>query len=122
MSIIGPPRMLAFNPDGTLLAGGGAQGFAYLWDTATTQEIARIPHGNNPVTSITFSIDDTQLYTVSRKVVRIWGVSLIPFVPNDELTQYACSHLVANLSLDDWNNYFEGEEYRVTCPELPVPN
>jgi WD40 repeat protein len=118
MNVSGPPRMLAFNPKGTLLAAGGSQGFAYLWDTAKTQEVARIPHGSNPVNSVTFSIDGTQLYTASRKVVRIWDVSLIHFVPKDELVQYACSHLVANFSLDNWNNYFAGEDYRITCPEL----
>jgi WD40 repeat protein len=118
MNILGSPRMLTFHPQGTVLVGGGTQGFAYLWDTATTQEIARIPHGNNPVTSATFSTDGTLLYTVSRKVVRIWDVSLIHFISKDKLIQYACSHLIANLSPEDWNNYFEGEEYRATCPEL----
>ncbi|MBK9926531.1 MAG: TIR domain-containing protein [Anaerolineales bacterium] len=118
MSIIGPARMLAFNPESTLLAGGGSQGFAYLWDVAKNQELARISHGSNPVTSVTFSIDGTQLFTVSRKVVRIWDVSRIHLVPNNELIQYACSHLISNLSPDDWNNYFADEEYRNTCPEL----
>jgi WD40 repeat protein len=118
LNIVGPLRMLAFNPDGTLLAGGGSQGFAYLWDTNSTEEVARIPHGSNPVTSVSFSIDGTQLFTVSRKVVRIWDVSQIHFAPKDELIQYACTHLITDLSHDDWNNYFEGEEYRYTCPEL----
>jgi WD40 repeat protein len=118
LNVVGPPRMLAFNPQDTLLAAGGSQGFAYLWDTAKTQELARIPHGNNPVNSVTFSTDGTQLFTASRKVIRIWDVSRIHFAPASELVQYACSHLIANLSPDDWNNYFAGEEYRNTCPEL----
>ena len=115
MTIIGSPRMLAFNPDGTLLAGGGPQGFAYLWDTSANEELARIPHGNNAVTSVNFSNDGKQLFTVSRKVVRIWDVSLIRFAPKSELIPFTCSHLIANLSQDDWNNYFEGEPYRETC-------
>ena len=118
MTIIGSPRMLSFNPDGTLLAGGGPQGFAYLWDTSLNEELARIPHGSNAVTSVNFSNDGKRLFTVSRKVVRIWDISLIRFAPKSELIPSACSHLIANLSQDDWSNYFEGEPYRTTCPEL----
>jgi len=118
MNIIGPPRMLAFSPDGSLLAGGGPQGFAYIWDTTSNEELARIPHGSNAVTSVTFSNDGSQLFTVSRKVVRIWDVSLIHFAPKSELIPFACSHLIVNLSQDDWDNYFEGEAYRATCSVL----
>jgi WD40 repeat protein len=49
---------------------------AFLWDMATAQEMARIPH-DNPVTSVSFSPDGAQLLTVSRKVARIWDISAI---------------------------------------------
>ena len=113
------PRSLAFSPNGRLLAGGGFAGFAYLWDVESEQEIARIPHGANSVTSVTFSLDNTQLLTVSRKVVRIWDISAIPKVTKDEMIPTACSHLVENLSQDVWTLYFEDEEYQVICPNLP---
>ena len=113
------PRSLAFSPNDRLLAGGGFAGFAYIWDVDSEQEIARIPHGANSVTSVTFSLDSTQLLTVSRKVVRIWDISTIPKVPKEEMIPIACSHLVENLSQDDWALYFEDEEYQVICPELP---
>jgi WD40 repeat protein len=116
--IAGAPRMLlAFSPDNQWLA-GGSLGFAYLWDTATVQEFARIPHGSNPVTSVSFTNDGTKLLTVSRKVVRIWDVSSIPVVFDDGLLEFACSHLTANLSRDEWNTYLGQMEYQTICPGL----
>ncbi len=114
----GKPQILAFSPDDRWLAGGGSSGFAYLWDTATVQEMARIPH-SDPVTSVSFSLDGSQLFTVSRKVVRIWNVSAIPLVPKDELIASACSHLISNLSNNDWKILFGEEEYHLICPTLP---
>jgi len=112
---------LAFSPDNKWLAGGGSTSYAYLWDTNSAQEMARIPHGN-PITSVSFSPDGTQLFTVSRKVVRIWDIYAIPLVSKDELISHACSYLVTNLSMEDWTNYFANEEYRPICPDLPQGN
>ncbi|HAV76227.1 MAG TPA: hypothetical protein DCX53_02625 [Anaerolineae bacterium] len=114
------PRALAFSPDSKWLAGGGFGGFAYLWDVSSAEEMSRIPHGNNPVTSVTFSLDGTQLLTVSRKVVRIWDLAAIPLTPKEKLIPNACSHLTENLSYDDWALYFLDEEYQAICPSLPV--
>ena len=114
----GYPRMLAFNPNGKWLAGGGSSGFAYLWNTESMQELARISHGKNPVTSVSFSPDGSQLLTVSRKVVRIWDISAIPLTPKDKLVDFACSHLVTNFSANEWSSYFEDQPYNLTCPSL----
>ncbi|HSG43733.1 MAG TPA: hypothetical protein VLA72_11310, partial [Anaerolineales bacterium] len=117
----GHARFLAFSSDNKWLAGGGSTGFAYLWDIATTQELARIPHGD-PVTSTTFSPDGKYLFTVSRKVVRIWDIFSLPQILKDDLIPAACSHIVENLSMDDWIVYFEDEEYQAICSDLPTPN
>ena len=111
-------RELAFSPDNKWLAAGGSTGFAYLLDVATQQELARIRHGNNPVTSVAFSPDGAGLFTVTRKVIRIWDIPSLRLVPKDQLIQTACSHLLANLSRNDWNIYFANDEYHPTCPDL----
>jgi WD40 repeat protein len=113
----GYARFLAFSPDNKWLAGGGSTSYAYLWDISSSQELARIPHGN-PVTSVTFSPDGEKLLTVSRKVVRIWDISIIPKIPRDELIPIACTHITENLSLEDWSVYFIDEEYQPICPNL----
>ena len=119
MQLNGEPRALAFSPDGHWLAGGRSSGFAYLWDVDAAQEMARIPHGANSVTSVTFSLDGTQLLTVSRKVVRIWDISAIPLTPKDKLISTACSHLVENLGWADWFTYFADESYQPICTNFP---
>lgn len=117
----GIPQTLAFGPGDKWLASGGTSGFAYLWDVASTQEMARIPHYDT-VTGVSFSLDGSQLYTVSRKVVRIWDVASIRLVPKDQLIPFACSHLISNLSRDMWTNFFGDEAYRPLCPDLPEAN
>ena len=114
----GEPLFLAFSPDNRWLAGGSSSGFAYLWETATGQEMNRIPH-SDPVTSVSFSPDGSLLLTVSRKVVRIWTISSLPLVSKDELIPFACSHLTSNLGRDEWSALLGNEEYRLTCPGLP---
>ena len=118
ISIVGARRMLlAFSPDNKWLA-GGSFGFAYLWDSATAQEAARLPHGSNPVTSVSFSNDGSQFITVSRKVVRIWDFASIPLISEERLIEYACSHLTFNLSRDEWTIYFGETPYNLTCANL----
>ncbi len=114
----GKPQALAFSPDSKLLAGGSFSGFVNLWEVATVHEVARIPHGE-PVTGVSFSLDGSQLFTVSRKVVRVWNISAIPRIPQEQLIPSACSHLVNNLSRDTWTSLFGNEEYRLICPSLP---
>ena len=118
LQLNGKPQALAFSPDGKWLVGGSTSGFANLWNVATAQEMARIPH-SDPVTGVSFSLDGAQLFTVSRKVVRIWNLSAIPLIPKDQLIPAACSHLVHNLNRNDWANLFGNEEYRLLCPDLP---
>ena len=118
ISLNGEPLFLAFSPDERWLAGGSSTGYAYLWDIATGQELSRIPH-NDPVTSVSFSPDGPLFLTVSRKVVRIWNLTSLPLVPNDDLIPFACSHLTANFSRDEWASIFGAESYRPICPDLP---
>ena len=112
------PLFLAFSPDNRWLAGGGSSGFAYLWDTATGQEMNRIPN-NDQVTSVAFSPDSPLLLTVSRKVVRIWNITSLPLVSTNDLIPFACSHLTSNLSKDEWSAILGNEEYSLTCKDLP---
>jgi WD40 repeat protein len=116
--LYGEPLFLTFSSDHHWLAGGNSLGYAHIWDVATGEEINRIAHSDQ-VTSVAFSPDDSLLLTVSRKAIRIWDVKALPIISKDKLIPYACSHLIYNLSRDEWAAILENEEYKLTCPDLP---
>ncbi len=117
MLVSGQARLLSFDPDHRWMAVAGSAGFVYLWDVDAAQEVARLPHGD-AVTSVSFSPDGKYLATVSRKVVDIWDTASIPVVTTDNLDSAACGRLTSNLTTDEWNILFAGEEYRLLCPDL----
>ena len=66
---------LAFNSDGSLLAGSGENGALYLWETATGARRTIRERAGNPIWHLRFSADGTMLVTASQDTdVQIWGV------------------------------------------------
>jgi WD40 repeat protein len=110
---------LDFSPDMNLLAAGDSTGFAYLFDLGLNQEVSRLPHIDR-VTSVSFSPDGKQLATVSRKVVVLWDVALIPRFAREMLTKAACARMTENLSHNKWKLVFLEDEYYPICPNLPA--
>lgn len=110
---------LAFNPAGTLLAVGTATN-AYLIDTATGEEVARIPH-IDIVNGISFSPDGKMLVTASSKVIQFWSIENIQHIRKADLLPTACTHLVQNFDAAQWQALFGEEPYRTLCEDLPVP-
>ena len=91
---------------------------ALIFDVASGDEISRIPH-TGPVTSLAFSADGKQLFTVSIKNIQIWDVAKLVLIPSNKLIDTACSRLVANFNLAEWQTLFPTETYRPICPNLP---
>ncbi len=65
----------AVSPDGTLVATGGRDDIAVLWNAGTGARLHRLVGHSSDVTSVTFSPDGTQLATTSNDVTtRLWRV------------------------------------------------
>ena len=109
---------LDFNSEKGWLASAGSDGYVYLWNINTGEEVARIPHGDL-VSGINFSPDGKLLSTVSRKTLQLWDVDLLVPITTEELQETACSRLIRNLTPSQWIFFFQEEEYRLICPNLP---
>lgn len=114
----GDALSLAFSPDDTLLAVGDSSGYAYLFDLALWEEIARLPHADK-ITSVSFSPEGKRLVTVTRKIALLWDFPSIETVRRENLQETACGRLTANLDESKWKSLFT-DEYRLICPNLPA--
>ncbi len=114
------PYSIAFNPQGDLLAVGNLDN-VFIIDTASGEEVSRIPH-RGIVYSVSFSPDGKTLATASLKVIQLWDVSKLQKLRNSDLVQAACSRLINNFSTSDWQVLFGLDQpYIKLCQDLPVP-
>jgi hypothetical protein len=105
---------IAFSSDGKWLATGSAEATARVWETATWQGVARMEHEDS-VFAVAFSPDGKWLATGSKDdTARIW------LLRSEDLIAEACARLTRNLTPVEWRQYIGDEEYRPTCPDLPV--
>ncbi len=86
-----------------------------IWEWMQGREVARLRH-DGLVTAIAFTPDDSRLVSASQdKSVRVWAWQAADLVAD------ACSRLERNLTREEWKSYLGQEDYRATCPSLPMP-
>jgi WD40 repeat protein len=68
--------VLAFSPDGRLLAASSRDGALSLWDTATGKEVRRLSGEYHQITALAFSLEGRFLACAEagRPVVRLWDI------------------------------------------------
>ncbi|MCH7586829.1 MAG: hypothetical protein IIC78_02150 [Chloroflexi bacterium] len=120
---------IAFSPDGSIMASVNAGNQVTLWDISSGRVIGDPLGGHtDDVISLAFSTDGKMLATGSRdQRVILWSLAggelAFSFLGLDlkQLSAEACRRANRNLTLDEWEQYFPGEDYHATCPELPIP-
>jgi WD40 repeat protein len=114
------PYSLTFDPQSNLLAVGTTSN-VYLIDAASGEELERIPH-KGIVYSVSFSPDGKTLATASLKVIQLWDISKLQATKTEDIVQAACSRLINNFSLSEWQVLFGADlSYVQLCKNLPIP-
>jgi WD40 repeat protein len=67
----------AFSPDGSRLLTGAEDGHARLWDLATGEVVASLPH-KHPVWAVAFGPDGRTALTASGKRAQLWNLAAVP--------------------------------------------
>ena len=105
---------LAFSPDGKILAAGHDNFYLTLWDVASRQPLIRpyLRH-TEAVHSLAFSSDGKLLASAGNEIV-LWDLS-----PESWLKK-TCAIAGRNFTQGEWQQFFSGEDYRITCPTWPA--
>ena len=103
---------LGFSPDGRFLIAGFGDGRVTIWELDTGRETVHWDEAGR-VYGVAFYPDGKLAAVAANNEVRV-----LPWMSED-VVAFVRGHLTRNLSKDEWNEYFEGEPYRKTSPQLP---
>lgn len=102
---------VAFTADGKLIAGGSDDNSIIIWNVDSGKQLGKLlsPHIGG-ISSITIANEFIVSSGYDGKIL-VWGNQI-------SLPELACDVARRNLTLQEWNAYFPGKPYHLTCPEL----
>ncbi|GAB4579829.1 MAG: hypothetical protein Fur0022_25680 [Anaerolineales bacterium] len=112
-------KSVEISSDGSKFAVTGDDHIARVWEISSTgnnislNEVSRVIH-LGVINDVVFGAGGSQIATASND-----RTVLISLLIPDELIEKACSRVTRNLTQIEWTQFFEGEIYELTCPNLP---
>lgn len=107
---------ITFSPENRILASASWDKTVILWDVATGQPLGQPLRGAREILyGVAFSPDGKILVSGGATTALIfWDLDPQSWV------QKACLRAGRNFTRGEWDRYFPGEEYRITCPQWPA--
>ncbi len=90
-------------------------GTARLWDAETGAGLFTLNESTRHVTQATWNVDGTRILAVGTD-----GIARQYYTRMEDLVRVACERAPRNLTREEWQRFLPDEEYRATCPDLPV--
>ncbi len=107
---------MAISSDNHWLVTGSDDDTVRIWDLENLATAPIVLQGSEGgIKKVVLSPDSRWLFIASGD-----GTNRLWLLPLDEVMNLACSTTGRNLSLDEWKLFFPGQEYRKTCPDLPI--
>ncbi len=110
---------VTFSPDGTRLAGAVAgSGFIRIWDAPHKHETAILSEHTDTVTSVTFSLDGSRIYSESENEKLVWNFATRETIPD---AMWEPPEVIIHTSPDDrW--FVTNESSSVVLVDLQYKN
>ncbi|MFN8458546.1 MAG: WD40 repeat domain-containing protein, partial [Anaerolineae bacterium] len=111
-------RALAISPDNRWLLAGADDAIVRLWDLSDPDANPLLLTGHKlPITAVAISPNKHWLISGSPgEGIRLWTL------PFEDLLQKACRGVGRNMTNEEWNVYFPGQDYQPICSEFSVPD
>jgi WD40 repeat protein len=103
-----------WNADETRILTASVDGTARVWDADSGRELATLRH-EAEVRQATWNADETRILTAS-----VDGTAKLWYAKPEDLLEAACQRAPRNMTRDEWRRFMGDEEYRATCPNLPI--
>ena len=106
---------LAFIEDGELIAVADADGALSLWDAASHQRIGEPMDGDVGIMKVLASSPAGTLAAGGGSgAIALWDISFESWITR------ACRLAGRNFFLNEWDQFFPGQQYVQTCPQYPI--